>query len=234
MRRGQGVAAVFLACMLVAVGGCSFTPERAVLEEVRRLGEAWVQTPVDWTSVEVLQEPQIKGRTFALVAFVRAEKSGQRSQCVFVYEAVHRVAGWAVGGGGGGCGPAVEEEPGWILAGPAERRDRAGDTGIVSRDAESGPGAQPSLPIWLGSGQNSSMGGDAWSRVSGLVYDDQIARAEVVWEDGAVQEADVVRGSVLAIRLGAHRYTEVRGVDAEGTVVHVHEQPEGATGKPEP
>jgi hypothetical protein len=69
--------------------------------------------------------------------------------------------------------------------------------------------------------------------VSGLVYEDDIARAEVVWEDGLVQEVDIVRASVLAVCLGAHRYSEVRGVDADGAVVYVHEQPEGAAGKRE-
>ena len=51
----RGVRGALLACLLVAVGGCNFTPEQALLAEVRRLGETWVQTPIEWTSVEVLQ-----------------------------------------------------------------------------------------------------------------------------------------------------------------------------------
>jgi len=76
-----------------------------------------------------------------------------------------------------------------------------------------------------------SVGAGAWSRVDGPVYDDAGARVEVLWEDGATQEADVVRASVLAVREGSHQYQEVRALDAEGEVVYVHEQPEIAPGK---
>lgn len=78
------------------------------------------------------------------------------------------------------------------------------------------------------------MGAGAWSRVDGLVYADEIVRVEVVWEGGLAQEVEVVQGSLLAARGGAHRYAEVRGLDAEGEVVHVHEQTEVAPGKQDP
>ncbi len=206
-------AEALLACLVVALAGCGFTPERAVLQEVRRFGQAWAQTPVDWSSVEVLQSVELAGHAFVLVGFARAEESGQRSWCVFVYEAARTRFGWRAGGGGGGCGPG------------------AGDGPVGTDDL---PGAERGTPMWIGSGQNSSRNADAWSRVDGMVHDGAIVRAEVVWDDGLIQEVDLVHGSVLAVRQGAHRYAEVRGLDAEGEVVHVHERAEVAPGKQEP
>jgi hypothetical protein len=85
--------------------------------------------------------------------------------------------------------------------------------------------------MWIGSAQNHSMSADAWSRVDGLVHDDAIVRAQVVWDDGTVQEVEVIQGSVLAVRGGTHRYDEVRGLDPRGEVVCVHEEPGAAARK---
>jgi hypothetical protein len=185
---------------VLVIGGCSFTPERAVLKEVMRLGEGWAQTPVDSSTVQVLQAVAMEGRTMTVVELTRVERDGQRSDCLFVYEAVRTRLGWKTGGGGGGCGP----------------------------------GARLGLPMWIGSGQNSGASADAWSCVYGLVYVDGMDHAEVVWTDGLIQDVEVVHGSLLAVREGTHQYEQVRGLDAEGHVVCVHERPGVSPGKQEP
>ncbi|HUT17742.1 MAG TPA: hypothetical protein VM366_01180 [Anaerolineae bacterium] len=192
--------AILSAVLVLVIAGCGLTLEQAVLEEAMRLGEGWTQTPVDSSTVQVLQAVAMEGRTIAVVGLARVEKDVQRSECVFVYEAVRTRLRWKTGGGGGGCGP----------------------------------GARLGLPLWIGSGQNSSVNADAWSRVYGVAYADEIVRAEVGWEDGLVQDVEVVHGSVLAVREGTHRYEQVRGLDAQSHVVYVHEQPGVSPGKQEP
>jgi hypothetical protein len=55
--------------------------------------------------------------------------------------------------------------------------------------------------------------------------------ASVYREGSTGQEIDVVRVSVLAIRQGAYRYAEVRGLDAHGEAVYVQGKPEVGPGK---
>ena len=204
VRSPLAMRVVLCIALVLPVMGCSFTPERAVFAEVRRRGQRWADTPVDWNTLQLLQTVRFDDRTIVAVAMTRIEKVGERSDCVFVYEATRRRLAWWAVGGGGGCGPA---------------------------DVADVPGSGAAAPIHIGSGQNHAMRADGWSRVDGLVYDDAIARVEVVWEDGTTQGVSVIRGSILAVREGTHQYQEVRALDAEGQVVYVHEQPEIAPGK---
>jgi hypothetical protein len=68
--------------------------------------------------------------------------------------------------------------------------------------------------------QQVSMGRGFDSKVFGVVHDTEIISMEVRWEDEMVQREDVINGSFLAIREGKHKWSEVTGLDADGTVIY--------------
>lgn len=98
------VAAILLA--LVLLTACARSPEQAIIQELTR---PQTHMQVNPASIEILQTQSWQRNVFALVVFQVTEENGQISKCLFMYDARRSPLGWAVGGSGGGCGPAGED-----------------------------------------------------------------------------------------------------------------------------
>jgi hypothetical protein len=86
-------------------------------------------------------------------------------------------------------------------------------------------GGGHSEPIGIGAGQHSGNGRPGLSYVYGLVYDERVAAVKVTWDDGQEQQGEVVNGSYLVLRAGAHDYGQIRALDAEGNTIHTQPSP---------
>ena len=96
---------LFCALTLLLLTGCAFVPEQAVLQEIQDLDQRWKDMHVLMDSVAVLQRQEWQGRPVYQVRFEAIRESGQRQECLFVYETHRRWGWWMIGGAGGGCGP---------------------------------------------------------------------------------------------------------------------------------
>lgn len=76
--------------------------------------------------------------------------------------------------------------------------------------------------IGLGSGSHSR-DGKVVSQVYGLVYSPTVARIEVTWDDGHVQEVEPVNDSYLAIRLTAAHLKRVEAFDTQDLTLYLME-----------
>ena len=192
------------ALLVVLLAGCAgmpaFTPERAALQQV--LGNSLTHDKINPNTLAVLQTQNYQEYVMVLVAFQEMDRSGQLSDCLFMYEIRKMSLGWVPGSGGGSCGPAGE------------------------------PSNGPDAPISVAGGNASSTQGPSYTEVRGMVYHPEVTQIEVTWEDGETQQVDVVNSSYLAIRDGSqHRDTMVKALNASGEVLYTHERAEPAPGK---
>jgi hypothetical protein len=104
MRRFPGLL-VFVLCGLVSLGGCAFTPERAIAAEIRTMEERWQDMQVRSDTVQIRQRQPWQGGLVCLVSFETVRSSGERSDCLFTYQTRQRGLAWEITGAGGGCGP---------------------------------------------------------------------------------------------------------------------------------
>ncbi|MFO7624107.1 MAG: hypothetical protein R6V73_07130 [Anaerolineales bacterium] len=88
-------------------------------------------------------------------------------------------------------------------------------------------------PIRVTMGQNST-GESSSSDVSGLVFDPQIMSIEVIWDDGTIQDLEIVKGSYLAVRSGQYSVQFVHAFDEAGELVYSYEETKPAPGKENP
>lgn len=100
------LAAAFLLAMALLTA-CARSPEQAIIQEVTR---PQTHMQVNPASIEILQTQSWQRNVFALVTFQVAEENNQISECLFMYDARRSPLGWAIGGGGGGCGPVGEDD----------------------------------------------------------------------------------------------------------------------------
>ena len=87
--------------------------------------------------------------------------------------------------------------------------------------------------IRVSMGQNST-GVSSWSDVSGLVYDPLIKSIEVIWDDGTIQDLDIVKGSYLAVRSGQYSVQFVHALNEAGELVYSYQKTNPAPGKENP
>ena len=66
--------------------------------------------------------------------------------------------------------------------------------------------------------------------MSGEVYRDDIRFVHITWDDGMLQQADVINNSYLALRAGRFNMQKLEALDANIQVVFTNE-PETAPGK---
>jgi hypothetical protein len=90
----------------LALGGCAFTPEQAVLREVLQTGGglAGMQTQPD--TLSILQRQQQGEEVIYLVTYQAVRSSGELSECLALYQTQRRGLQWQMTGAGAGCGPA--------------------------------------------------------------------------------------------------------------------------------
>jgi hypothetical protein len=85
--------------------------------------------------------------------------------------------------------------------------------------------------LGIGAGQHSGGDGIGLSHVTGLVHNEDISMVDVVWDDGERQQVEVVNGSYLALRAGAHMWAELQALNADGEVIYTHRNAPPAPGK---
>ncbi len=92
-------------------------------------------------------------------------------------------------------------------------------------------GGVPVSDLWSGSGISHSRNLDpGTSEAHGMVYNPEITRVRVTWEDDQVNEAGVIQSSYQIARIGQMRVKNVQGLDDSGEVLY-DQTPVTAPGK---
>jgi hypothetical protein len=182
-----------------APGVMSYSPEQAAVRAITEPGDP--NMVIDRGSVKVHQSAPLGGSTFVVVSFSGSD--GKRvDKCTYVYETQQMGIGtWAPQGGGGGC------------------------TGIQPGEAEP---PQETLQVGAGTGSNGP-NDPGHSYVYGLVRPTEngelIVKVRVTWQDGQMQELNVINSSYLAVRAGDLLYQKIEGLNESGEVVHTVDAP---------
>lgn len=171
--------------------GSAFSPENAAANfATRTMG---FNATIISESVQVRQKIEWTDRTtMVMVSFDRLIDSRQES-CLMTYETRRESLGmWSAGGGGGGCTSQIGQA-----------------------------GFDPGQPLDVGGGQNggSTPADPGFSYVNGLVYQDDIQRVRVTWDDGQQQTVEVTNKSYLALRAGQFGWQAVEGLNAAEEVI---------------
>lgn len=154
----------------------------------------------DPNSIRVLQKQTLGEFTYILVTFQGFDARIGKENCQFLHRVKKMALGWGSTSGGGGCSSG---EP----------------------DVENIP-----LSISGNSGGGDLRGDAGYSAVSGEVYRDDIRFVHITWDDGMLQQADVINNSYLALRAGRFNMQKLEALDANIQVVFTNE-PETAPGK---
>lgn len=104
MRRLPELLACML-CGLVLLGGCAFSPERALVAEVRSMEGQWQDMQMRPETVRVRQQQPWQRGLVYLLSFEAIRTNGQRSDCLYTLQADKKGLEWRVTGSEGGCGP---------------------------------------------------------------------------------------------------------------------------------
>jgi len=91
--------------LLLSLVGCAFSPEQAIVQEVRELNESWQDQTLDPQTIQVLQTQPWGKDLIGLVTFQTIRKTRERQECLFQYQVTRQNLQWGAGRGGGGCGP---------------------------------------------------------------------------------------------------------------------------------
>ena len=104
MRRLPGLL-VFVLCGLVLLGGCAFSPERALAAEVRVMEGQWQNMQMRPETAQIRQQQPWQEGLLYLLSFEAIRSNGQRSDCLYTLQIEQKGLGWRVTGSEGGCGP---------------------------------------------------------------------------------------------------------------------------------
>lgn len=106
-KRGAALLCVVLFALGgLALGGCVFTPEQAVLREILQAGGSWADTQTQPDTLSVLQRQQQGEEVIYLVTYQAIRSSGELSECLALYQVQRRGFQWQITAAGAGCGPA--------------------------------------------------------------------------------------------------------------------------------
>lgn len=143
----------------------------------------------DPRSIEILQTQSFEDSTYVVLSY-RRKYAGNDETCLVLYE-THRelFRGWVSTGGGGACATQEDEAAADVLR-------FSGGTSF--RREQNKP------PV---------------SHALGKVSDPAIVKVDITWEDGQVQQAQVVNNSVLAMRTGEAQVRNAVGLDQEDEVI---------------
>lgn len=144
---------------------------------------------IDPRSIEILQAQPFEDSTYVVLSY-RRKYAGNDETCLVLYE-THRelFRGWVSTGGGGACATQEDESAADVLR-------FSGGTSF--RREQNKP------PV---------------SHALGKVSDPAIVKVDITWEDGQVQQAQVVNNSVLAMRTGEAQVRNAVGLDQEDEVI---------------
>lgn len=155
-------------------GGGSASAEQAAVKQIIERVAIDSDEVIDPSTVEVLQSQVFEENTYVVLSYQRIWNQ-QDQKCLSMMEThFELLRGWVAGSGGGACS------------------DRDPDNGL------------PDLPIHASSAIHSRKDQNKpdISTVLARINDPQIHAVRIVWEDGQFQDAQVVKGSVFAIRSG--------------------------------
>jgi hypothetical protein len=153
----------------------------------------------------VRQTIESETKTFVLLTY-QQKQEGREDKCIHMAATIRNRFGlWAVDSSGGGC------------------------TGRVG----GGSSLEPEQPLEISSGNSgrNSPTDPGYSYVDGLVHDENIHSVRITWDDGTIQEMDVINGSLLAVQAGVMNYQAIEGLNADGDAIFLTQFGVTAPGK---
>lgn len=186
---------VLVGLILLLLAGCqgrgSASADQAAVQQILRSPAAGAV--VDPTSFQVLQTQTFEGSSYVVLAYNRTWNNRDES-CLAMHETHYELlTGWVAGSGAGACS------------------DRRVDSQVVKD------------PIHLSGGTQirKDQRKPDISHVLGTINDPAITRVRITWQDGQSQEAEVIKGSFLAIRTGKLELKTAEGFNQDNAVVYV-------------
>lgn len=188
--------------LLLALSGCMPTAFSPETAALQSVVEVkFPDFTLDRNTVQIVQRAPLGDRFVYLITYQGNRVNTGRESCLFVYEVHKAPFGGWTSGSGGG---------GCSNAQPQDQQ-----------------------PISLGSNTSGSSGNNdpGFSAVNGEVFDEKIVQVQVTWNDGQVQQVDVVKNTFLAVRAGQFGYQKAEALDKDQNVIFQNEIPAIAPGK---
>jgi len=186
MRRLPGLL-VFVFCGLVLLGGCAFSPERALAAEMRAMEGQWQDMQMRPETAWVRQQQPWQGGLLYLLSFEAIRSNGQRSDCLYTLQIEQKGLEWRATGSEGGCGPlGGDGKPMSVGWGQHSGQDRASlshvggliyDQAVVTVQVVWEDGEEQRAEVANGSYLALRAGRHELSRVSGLGSQDETVYA---------------------------------------------------------
>jgi hypothetical protein len=194
----------FFLLILTACGPMGFSAEQAAIQAMR---DSHGHGSIYEDTIKILQTKQVGKDVYVLYSF-RTQEVNYEADCTWMYRVQRgRLGLWQPANGGGGCSGAL---PG------------------------SDPGPLMDLEISGGGSQSTNGPADpGTSEVYGKVNRADIVKVRVTWDDGQIEEVDVVNGSYVVIRSGLVKTVKVDGLDESGAVIFTNPIGGPAAGKKE-
>ncbi len=185
---------IMIALPILLLVGCqgsgSASTDEAVTQQILKQPPAGAV--IDPASIEVLQTQAFEGSQYVVVSYQRMWNNRDET-CLAMLETHYEfLTGWIAGSGGGAC---------------------------TERDRKSTNAGDP-IHLSGGTQMRADQKKPDISHVLGKVNDPVITKVRVTWRDGQSQEAEVIKGSFIALRTGRAEISTAQGISSENDVVY--------------